>query len=484
MIIKSIHLKEGLYERSIALIDAVNIIHSQHNSRGKTTLLRFILYALGYHIPSTRKIKFKNCEATLVVECEKYGEITLFRHDDLYIEVTVNELQKTYVLPEQLHDLHALMFGTESVDILNNLLGAFYVDQEKGWTLLNRGTVIGSIHFNIEELIRGLSGCDCSELIQQQTKCTRELSKYRQMSSIAQYRKTLDEDSGTLVTDSYEDQTSATEVQMKIELQRLSTELKRIDRTLSDNNHFKKFISGIKLFVEAPDGTHFLVTEKNIVGLSDSIDFLVAKRKMVSAQFASISRQLAKLEKEKSFEMDQLSFCNDPNLAEIFDKKLASIPMDQKAIKRNITRLEKEIKALNEEITRQTKVNNSIMTLLADSMIRYLTELGLGDATTIAANYLFTSNLKELSGAVLHKTAFAFRLAYIIAIESVLDIKLPIILDSPSGKEVDKENIELMMTILKRDFSDHQLIIASIFSYNFDAINSIEIIDRLIDSEI
>ena len=45
-------------------------------------------------------------------------------------------------------------------------------------------------------------------------------------------------------------------------------------------------------------------------------------------------------------------------------------------------------------------------------------------------------DLKELSGAVLRKTAFSFRLAYILAIEDVLNIRLPIILDSPSGKKL------------------------------------------------
>lgn len=95
--------------------------------------------------------------------------------------------------------------------------------------------------------------------------------------------------------------------------------------------------------------------------------------------------------------------------------------------------------------------------------------------------YLFTKNLKELSGAILHKTVFAFRLAFIIEIEKALGIKLPVILDSPSGKEVDTDNINLMINILKRDFSDHQIIIASIYEYNLDSVNRIEIINKLIE---
>ena len=115
-------------------------------------------------------------------------------------------------------------------------------------------------------------------------------------------------------------------------------------------------------------------------------------------------------------------------------------------------------------------------------IIKYASELGLGDERSIPSTYLFTSNLKELSGAVLHKTAFAFRLAYISAIEKTLKVKLPIILDSPSGKEVDQENIKLMMDILKRDFADNQIIIASIFEYDFERAKKIEIMECLIET--
>ena len=64
MIFRSIHIKEGLSERTIDFSDGVNLIHSVKNSRGKTTLVRFLLYSLGYNIPNTRKIKFDRCEVT------------------------------------------------------------------------------------------------------------------------------------------------------------------------------------------------------------------------------------------------------------------------------------------------------------------------------------------------------------------------------------------------------------------------------------
>ena len=80
-------------------------------------------------------------------------------------------------------------------------------------------------------------------------------------------------------------------------------------------------------------------------------------------------------------------------------------------------------------------------------------------------DFVFTHNLKEFSGAILHKIVFAFKLGFIIEAEKYLGYKLPIILDSPSGKEVDPSNVEKIIEILNRDFQDNQIIIASIHEY-------------------
>ena len=65
----------------------------------------------------------------------------------------------------------------------------------------------------------------------------------------------------------------------------------------------------------------------------------------------------------------------------------------------------------------------------------------------------------------------------------MLGVSLPIILDSPSGKEVDPDNVKKMIDILKRDFADHQLIIASIFEYNLPEENRIEIKKSLLEND-
>lgn len=139
MIIESIYLKEGLFARTIKFSSKANLIHSENNSCGKTTLLRFVLYGLGYNIPNTRKIKFNSCDVELFVCLDNGERIKLVRCNAITLVLHTDESQQTFVLPEQENELHSRLFGTQNADILSNLLGAFYLDQEKGWTLLNRG---------------------------------------------------------------------------------------------------------------------------------------------------------------------------------------------------------------------------------------------------------------------------------------------------------------------------------------------------------
>jgi len=363
MIIQSIRIKEGLSERIIDLSEMVTLIHSEKNSRGKTTLLRFLLYSLGYNIPNTRKIKFDRCEVETKLICEPSGEITLFRCSNDFIVATIGGAKATFVLPDQHNEIHKALYGTDNHDILRNILGAYYVDQEKGWTLLNRGIAIGSIHFNIEELVRGLSGRDCSALIHEEMCITRELGKYRQMFSVAKYQESVIAETGTLATDSYSEVSNAATNQLLLRQKGIKLELVRIDRILNDNKRFRRFVAEIKLLIQTPDGLTIPVTEDNIVGLIDTIDFLMAKRKMISSELSTVARQLTHLEEETETEGQQLAFFQSESMSEIFDRKIASLPINAVAINKEIGRLEKSLKFVRKEITDKTKANNNVNTI-------------------------------------------------------------------------------------------------------------------------
>ena len=158
MKLKSVTLKEGFLEKRIEFSDSTNMIYSDKNSVGKTTLVRALLYALGYSVPSTKGLKFDDMEFYMTID--KDGkDYKLYRHNS-YLSIDDGIEETGYSLPSDFHEVMKQVFDCENPDVADNLLGACYMDQEKGWTLLNRGKVIGSISFNIEALIRGLGGID------------------------------------------------------------------------------------------------------------------------------------------------------------------------------------------------------------------------------------------------------------------------------------------------------------------------------------
>jgi len=384
-------------------------------------------------------------------------------------------------LPSDEATLHKIIFKANYPELINNLLGIFYFDQEKGWTLLNRGVVIGSIRFNIEELIRGIAEIDCSGLYRQKETKRQDLLKYKQMFSVSKYQETIDSESNNLAGESYNSLIDSKINQCKIQHNMLKKELCRIDKVLKENKYFRNFIAEIGLLVQAPNREIFAVTEDNIIGLNDTIDFLIAKRKIIASQYNQIQSEIIELEKERRIEEQQLSFFdNVETISDIFDKRISSIPINEVAVKKGIAKLEKEIADINLKIRELTRSANSVISSIFNTTKKYLQELGI-DESHNTEKYLFTSNLKELSGAILHKTVFAFRLACLLEVEKHLNIKFPIILDSPSGKEIDKQNIEAMVEILKRDFANNQIIIASIYEYRLPNINKISIINRLIE---
>lgn len=482
MKIIDIFLREGLFFRKIVFSNNLNLIHSDRNSKGKTTLVRYLLYALGYNIPNTKGINFARNEVILSIEASSGEKLIVSRKSISLIQVDSSGQITSYVLPEQENELHKRFWGIDKKDVLNNLLGCFYADQEKGWTLLNRGTVVGSVHFNIDELIRGLSECDCSPLISQEKYLSRQLGKYRQMFSISQYRDQLQKEQGSLIADGYEERADGVINQLFIELEREKKELHRIDQVLSNNKKVKQFISEMKLIIKLPDGSDFPVSEGDIVGLNDSIEFLVAKRKIVSGRYSKLAKEIDKIKASQKIEKEQIEFLERPDLLGDFDQRIGKLPLNSVTIKNEISKLEKDLKIIRQSILQKTRAGNPVANEISSIAVKYALEMDLGDKESNPGKNIFTSNLKELSGAILHKTIFAFKLAYITAVKNRYGVKLPIILDSPSGKEIDKENIRTMMTILKRDFSDHQIIIASIFTYDdLDDVNVIEIENRLIE---
>lgn len=434
-----------------------------------------MLYALGYQIPNTKNMKFEKCITQVVLTSN--GKTFHIKRENEYLLVDDETSTEYYILPTELNQFHAVVFGTDNNDVLNNLLGTFYMDQEKGWTLLNRGKVIGSISFSIEKLILGLSERDYQKLQSELQLLEREVKKYQQMRDIAQYQREIYEEKGDIVHDTYDETLQRDLSVYMFDVEALRKELKQITDTIADNTSIRKFIEKMSLWVKAPDGTKIPVNEDTIIGLDDNNDFLISRKHLLTSQIAKLEQKIENLRSMIYYQSQQPT---TETLIESFDKNLSQIAIDAKAVTSILNELIERQTEVRRQLTELAKNNNDILEQMYSDILSYGVELGLTQYMSSGIGFVFTRNLKELTGATLMKMVFAFKMSYIRAVDRVLNIKLPLILDSPSGKELDQYNIQKLMDIINRDFSENQVIIASIYHYKIDNLTTIEMGRRVV----
>lgn len=475
MIIQSLTITEGKKTKTYKFSPHANLVHSDDNTVGKTTLLRLMLYALGYQIPNTKNMKFEKCITQVVLTSN--GKTFHIKRENEYLLVDDETSTEYYILPTELNQFHAVVFGTDNNDVLNNLLGTFYMDQEKGWTLLNRGKVIGSISFSIEKLILGLSERDYQKLQSELQLLEREVKKYQQMRDIAQYQREIYEEKGDIVHDTYDETLQRDLSVYMFDVEALRKELKQITDTIADNTSIRKFIEKMSLWVKAPDGTKIPVNEDTIIGLDDNNDFLISRKHLLTSQIAKLEQKIENLRSMIYYQSQQPT---TETLIKSFDKNLSQIAIDAKAVTSILNELIERQTEVRRQLTELAKNNNDILEQMYSDILSYGVELGLTQYMSSGIGFVFTRNLKELTGATLMKMVFAFKMSYIRAVDRVLNIKLPLILDSPSGKELDQYNIQKLMDIINRDFSENQVIIASIYHYKIDNLTTIEMGRRVV----
>jgi len=477
MIIKQLELQDGLYKKTIVFDNKVNLIYSSNNSSGKTTLIRCILYSMCYMIPSTKGINFDEMSFNLKIQNAK-GEMQIFRQNE-YVEITIGSNIQIFSLPTDFLEIQTLIWDNNNRSIIYNLLGAFYVDQEKGWTLLNRGKVIGNIPFNIDALIRGISNIDCDDKLKKMMSVKNELQKYRYMLSVSDYQKQINELQQNIIFDEQSDAISKKIELLQVEKEPIEEELRQIKSILRQNNNLIKYLDSLKLMVYDKDGEPIYVTKDTLVGYSDNMSFLAARREILAAELSEINKKIDKL---KIQEEKDGSIVNVQTIIQAFDSDISKISVDAIATQKVIKMLEKEKSELNEEIRKATRSDDKLILQLHGYISKYAKQLGV-DEKYVSANkdYIFTHDLKSLSGTIFHKIVFSFKLSYIKIIRERTGIILPIILDSPSGREIKSQTVKEMLDLLIKEYHDHQIIIASIYNYDLSNTTLIELKNQLFE---
>lgn len=471
---RSLEIING-YERKIFEFGDKTEIYSNLNSVGKSTLLRLLFYSMGYPIPSTKRIKFSKLQTKLVIET---GQLIILWRNNSNIKLEIGGETESLELPRDLYYILGKIFKTSNKNVLESLLGCIYLDQDKGWTLLNRGTVIGGIKFKIETLIEGISEKDISHLKIEANKIATELNKLNELQKIILFQSENFDliDKSDFRTNKISDLENRLLIARnnRNELMRKQSILKNV---LTKNEDYLKYVESLGLSVRCPDGAIVELTRDNISGFEET-------QTVIELRIFHLSQEIEKLQK-KEVELEQelnnsQYLVKVENPIDLFEKRLQLITAPKEVIASEIKRLKEHKKETEDKI--KSSLRDDTNQHIFDNIIKFARKLNVEEYLNSDKNFVFTSDLKSLSGTVLHKIVFCYKMAYIIEVQKYLGILLPIVLDSPSGREVDQKNIEDMFDILNDEFRDNQIIIASIFKYNrFDVDELIEIQRNLLE---
>ena len=448
-----------------------SLIYSKDNSKGKTTLLRFILYALGYQIPATEGIgDFERFNFEIKIINEK--EIIIYRKANS-VKVVIGDANYDYIVPSQENELFSLIFGIDNITVLNNLLAVYYIDQEKGWTLLNRGKIIGNNRFNIEEFIAGISGININNLLDEKRVVNNEIKKYRYFKNVLDINSEFDDEVDDNVP-KYEsnsmDELISEQKELELELKKTENDRKKIEKILANNKSFADMIEDYGIMVSYK-GEEFCLTKDNLLDFKNNQDLLRIQANNCKVKENKIKEKLGLIlrtinEKNSLFSMDDIL----DNMKKVID----STGVDITQIDKIIRQLTNKRNTINNQIKDKLVFNNNQLLRFYEIINDYSIELGISEfVSNKGPRFVLTNQLKGLSGRVLAQISYIFKLSYIKNIEEIFGITLPIIIDSPRTNELSEDSTNDMLKILKRDFSNHQIIVASI--YNNDIINFKEI---------
>ena len=432
------------------------LITSDEDTTGKTTFIRLILYSMGFNIPSTKKINFNKLTTRLFFEKDNEKYQFIRQANKIYLYKSDNLIDK-YILPEDEQTILSYYSNISSPMLLDNFLGTWYFDQEEGWNWLSKGKVIGGNRFNLGEFIEGLMDVNNAELRVKIANNRRELRGYNLLKRNLEYRQQIETN-----FDSNEwnnaDKLNAQLRTLELRISSLSKKVKDLENAQKSDEQFISLISEMKLRIKTKNGDEELVTADNICGFS-------SHRAFFDARLSILKRQLNKLLKEKANIQDKLKkftkLFNMESQLDRFNETISELKIDKSTIDSIVNKIRKENRELEKKLEKSLD-RNDYADKIRKKIIEFTNELGVSDYLDVEGNFVDLNEMKQYSGANLHLLAFATHLAYLYVLQEVEKEKYPIIIDSPFGREVTQENVQLMYNLLEKHFNENQIISASI----------------------
>lgn len=220
------------------------------------------------------------------------------------------------------------------------------------------------------------------------------------------------------------------------------------------------------------NGEEFILTRDKLGDFDRNQDILKIRLNNLKIEEEKIKSKLNKIivkinEKNVLFTTE--------SLIEKLQQNIDSSGIDLIQVDKILKQLINKRNSINKKIKGKLSFNNQQLYDFYQTIVKYAEELKITQfIPDMTPQYVLTNKLKGLSGRVLAQLCYIFKLSYIKEIEKTFSIRLPIIIDSPRTNELSEESTNNMFDILKRDFSKHQIITASIYK---NSIINFEILD-------
>lgn len=476
--IKSLSIREGFFVSKFDFSDRCTLVHSDGaNSVGKTTLLRCILYAFGEAASSTSGLDFSKLEFKVHIAKDD-GDLICLRAGDMIKIMRAGGPPRVFAASSELDSVRKAIWGFDSRFVRENYLGAVFIDQDKGWTLLNRGKVTSGIPFNIEQLIDGLSGERGLALFEREKGLNGKIKRYKTVASVVDAKKSID---CRLEGLDAPDLGSKNAKMSSLQVERASLVRRRreVRRVIEDNERFAQYVEDMRLRVDVGKGDPIVVKRANLVGWSDDSAYHETELGILSRDIAELDSQIESLKAEVSG--DKALFSVASSIDDV-EKQISQLSIDGEAVSSTLESLNKERKQVREESKKLLSSGNEVYDFLSDKVYGFAERLGVGAVYLEDTGGLLTKSVKKKSGTSRQLLVAAYRLGYAVAIERFANIRVPLIIDSPKNGEMSRNNFELLASLLREEFPDWQVIIASIDPTGFQPDKDVLIKKRLMEN--
>ena len=297
MIISKLEIKSGLFIKSDDTYSQTsNLFLSKKNSVGKSTYLRILFYTMGFQIPSMFGLNFEKLETKIIIE-ENNKKYEIYREPNNLI-VYIDKRKKNYSLPNEHILFLSELFGIENEYVLTNLLGLMYIDQEKGWTLLNRGIVIGKNRFDIDKLLIGLGDIDCKKELAIKEKLEKENKKYKSIIEINNLKNEILESNDEIPISELEQSIKRKIDFVNLQIQKIKDDIRNIENVINKNDSLFNYLTNLRLVVETKDGEEIPVNANTLRGATENNDLLKTRKFFLSNELRKKENELILLKKE------------------------------------------------------------------------------------------------------------------------------------------------------------------------------------------